>query len=52
MSMFAYPLSGGFRSWTLLPRPLVRPLLAVERALGLALGRLMGLRFMGVVEKT
>lgn len=51
MSLFAYPLSGGFRDWTLLPGPLASPLLAVETALNPALSPLMGFRMFVTIER-
>jgi SAM-dependent methyltransferase len=50
-SFAAYPLSGGFQPWSLLTPDLARRLLAVERKLEPALGRLTGFRLMLVVEK-
>ena len=50
-SLAAYPLSGGFRSWSLLPRALVTPLLRLERAVERGLGPLMAFRLLAVVEK-
>jgi SAM-dependent methyltransferase len=51
-SFLAYPLSGGFKPWTLVPAGLARGLLGIERALEPALGRWMAFRMMLVVEKT
>lgn len=50
-SLVAYPLSGGFRSWSLLPRALVAPVLRLDERLERALGRLMAFRLLAVVEK-
>src|SRR5262249_21742130 len=50
-ALFAYPLSGGFRRWSLVPARLVAPLLRVERALQPALGRLLGFRVLLVYER-
>jgi SAM-dependent methyltransferase len=50
-SFAAYPLSGGFQPWSLLTPDFARRLLAVERKLEPALGRLTGFRLMLVVEK-
>ena len=50
-SFAAYPLSGGFQSWSLLTPDFARRLLAVERKLEPALGRFTGFRLMLVVEK-
>lgn len=50
MAFFAYPLSGGFDHPPLVPMLLVRPLLAVERALD-RLGRFLAFRILVVLEK-
>jgi SAM-dependent methyltransferase len=50
LAMFAYPLSGGFDHPSLLPAVLVRPMLAVERALEF-LGRWFAFRMLVVLEK-
>jgi SAM-dependent methyltransferase len=49
-SFFAYPLSGGFRRWSAIPRSLVKPLQGFERAVRPALGWLMAFRLFLVVE--
>lgn len=49
-SFFAYPLSGGFRSWSLIPTGLITPLLRVEKRLGRFLGPLMSFRLFIVIE--
>lgn len=49
--LLAYPLSGGFRSWSLLPAGLVGGLLKLENLLAPVLGRLMGFRLIGVIAK-
>ena len=51
LSLFAYPLSGGFKPWSLLPEKLVRPLLVLEDKLAHVLGGLMGFRLLAVIEK-
>ena len=51
-SFLAYPLSGGFREWSLLPAALARPLLAAEWALRHLLGRLAGFRLLAVYRRT
>jgi SAM-dependent methyltransferase len=51
LSLLAYPLTGGFQSWSLLPAPLANPLLRVESALLPLLGRLAGFRLFVVLEK-
>lgn len=51
LSLFAYPLSGGLRPWSLLPRALVAPILRAERWLSPVLGRLMAFRLLLVLER-
>lgn len=51
MSLFAYPLSGGFRSWSLIPMRLVDPLLDMEQALPQWMRKVMGFRMLIVLEK-
>src|SRR3989442_184409 len=51
LSFFAYPLSGGFEHPSILPVSFVRPLLALERALGF-LDRVLAFRILVVLEKT
>lgn len=50
-SLFAYPLSGGFQRWSLLPRRLVKPLLRFEAYLLPLLGPLAGFRLITTIEK-
>lgn len=50
-ALFAYPLSGGFRPWTLIPGALVPPVLAVERLLGPVLAPLMAFRLLAVLAR-
>ena len=51
LGLFAYPLSGGFRSWSLVPASIVPGVLALERLLLPVLGPLMAFRMLGVIEK-
>jgi SAM-dependent methyltransferase len=51
ISLLAYPLSGGFRPWSLIPAALVRPLLGAERWLEPALGRLCAFRILAAFER-
>ncbi|MGI9419541.1 MAG: class I SAM-dependent methyltransferase [Geminicoccaceae bacterium] len=51
LAMLAYPLSGGFRPWSAIAAPLVKPLLAIERRVEPLLGPLMAFRLLGVIEK-
>jgi SAM-dependent methyltransferase len=50
-SFLAYPLSGGFQPWSLLPRGLSKPLLACEWRLRRMLGPLAGFRLIAVYRK-
>ena len=50
-SLFAYPLSGGFRPWSLLPGLLVGPLLRLEALIEPLVGRLVGFRLLAVLER-
>jgi SAM-dependent methyltransferase len=50
-SMFAYPLSGGYRPWCLLPARLVEPVLRLENRLAPVLSPFMGFRLLLVIEK-
>lgn len=50
-SFAAYPLSGGFKAWSLLPKALARPLLQLEwRSRGL-FGRFAAFRLLGVYRR-
>ncbi len=51
LSLFAYPLSGGFRPWSLLPARSVDAVLRAERRLEPVLGRFMGFRLLLVIER-
>ena len=51
LSLFAYPLSGGFQAWSLVPASWVGPLLKFEERLLPLVGRLMAFRMMIVMEK-
>jgi SAM-dependent methyltransferase len=50
-ALFSYPLSGGFRPWSLLPPGLVGPLCAIERLIEPVLGRLMAFRLLAVLDR-
>ena len=52
LSLFTYPLSGGFRSWSLIPAGAVRSLLRLEDSLLPLLGPLMAFRMLVVLERT
>ena len=47
----AYPLSGGFQRWSLVPSGLVRPVLALESLLDSTLGRWCGFRLLITLER-
>jgi SAM-dependent methyltransferase len=51
LSLFAYPLSGGFKPWTLLTPRLARALLKLEDAMAPAVRRWLGFRLAIVLEK-
>jgi len=51
LSLFAYPLSGGFKSWSLLPYKWVHTVLKIEKKLLPLLGSFMAFRLMVVLEK-
>jgi SAM-dependent methyltransferase len=50
-SLAVYPLSGGFKRWSLISDRVARQVLWVERAVEPAIGRWAGFRMMLVVEK-
>lgn len=50
-SLLAYPMTGGFQPWTLIPGFLVPPLLWLERILLPVLGPLMAFRILSVIER-
>jgi len=51
VSLFAYPLSGGFKPWSAIPLWLVKPVLWLEDKLAPVLGRLLAFRLLLVLEK-
>jgi SAM-dependent methyltransferase len=51
LALASYPLSGGFRPWSLIPGALVEPLLRAEEKLMPLLGRLMAFRMLAVLER-
>jgi SAM-dependent methyltransferase len=51
-SFLAYPLSGGFRDWSLLPHVLAAPLLRAEWGVRKIFGPLAAFRLLAVYEKT
>jgi SAM-dependent methyltransferase len=50
-SLFAYPLTGGFKPWSLIPAGAVAPMLRLEQALSPILGGLMAFRLFVVLER-
>ena len=52
LSLFAYPLSGGFKPWSLLPASLARPMLSMEATLLPVLGPLMAFRLAVVLQRS
>tara|TARA_Y100001970_G_scaffold294127_1_gene447206 strand:+ start:50588 stop:51337 length:750 start_codon:yes stop_codon:yes gene_type:complete len=51
LSLFAYPLSGGFRKWSLIPALLVSTLLRIEATLMPFMGPFMAFRVFIVLQK-
>jgi SAM-dependent methyltransferase len=50
-SLFAYPLSGGFQKWSLIPAALVRPMLAFENMMPSMVRKHLAFRMMIVLER-
>ncbi len=50
-SLLVYPLSGGFKPWSLVSAGVARRLLAVERAIEPFVGRFLAFRMMLVIER-
>jgi len=51
LSLWVYPLSGGFRKWCLIPHFCVNFMLAVEKILESVLGKYLGFRILITLEK-
>jgi SAM-dependent methyltransferase len=51
LSLFAYPLSGGFRSWSLINASMAKAMLSVEGWVAPLLGRLLGFRILIVITR-
>jgi SAM-dependent methyltransferase len=51
LSLFAYPLSGGFQSWSLIPAALVHPVLSLEEKFPELIRRQIAFRMMVVLER-
>lgn len=49
--IFVYPLSGGFKKWSLIPKILFKPCLAIDQWLSKYLGKYLGFRMLLVLEK-
>jgi len=52
LDIFTYPLSGGFRAWSLVPHRCLCLIRRVERLLLPAFGPMMAFRYYGIIEKT
>ncbi|OSI69428.1 class I SAM-dependent methyltransferase [Bradyrhizobium canariense] len=50
-SLFAYPMSGGFQKWSLIPAALVSPTLAFENLVPAILRKHLAFRMMVIVER-
>ena len=50
-SLLAYPLSGGFKRWSLLPKSLAEPLLNAEAILSPLFGAILGFRLSIILER-
>jgi ubiquinone/menaquinone biosynthesis C-methylase UbiE len=50
-SLFAYPMSGGFQKWSLLPAPLVGPMLALEGKIPVPMRKHVAFRMTVVLER-
>jgi len=51
LSCFAYPLSGGFQPWSLIPSAILRPVLWIEDRLPQFIRRRLAYRLFAVIEK-
>lgn len=51
LSLAAYPFSGGFRKWSLIPAGAVDTILALERRVESRLGRFLGFRLLLVLQR-
>jgi len=52
LGSLAYPLSGGFQEWSLVPRLVVRPVLALESLIDVVLGRWTAFRLIVTLERS
>jgi SAM-dependent methyltransferase len=51
LSLFAYPLTGGFKRWSLIPVSLVKPVLRLEDSISRLIGRFLGFRLLVTIER-
>ena len=51
LSLFAYPLTGGFKPWSLIPVSLVKPVLRFEDSISRVIGRFLGFRLLVTIER-
>jgi SAM-dependent methyltransferase len=51
LSLFAYPMSGGFRNWSLMPAALISPILTFEEVIPAIVRRRTAFRMMVVLER-
>jgi hypothetical protein len=51
LSLLAYPLSGGFRPWCLVPEAAIGPMLDMETHVAPLIGGLMAFRLFVVLER-
>jgi len=51
-SLFAYPMSGGFQSWSLIPAAIIDPMLKLEAKMPAAVRKLFAFRMMIVLERS
>jgi SAM-dependent methyltransferase len=51
LSLFAYPLTGGFKTWSLIPVSLVGPILRLEDLVSCVIGRFLGFRLLVIIQR-
>ena len=51
ISLLAYPLTGGFKRWCLIPPAVIKPLLIIENFIARFVGHIFGFRLLIVFEK-
>jgi len=52
LGSLAFPLSGGFQEWNLVPKPITRPVLAFEKLIDSFLGRWLAFRILLVLDRS